>query len=154
MSYFVSRQISYPDGEPYVEIETCGLDYASPGMLTSRYPGESKEYEDPEEAAEAAIAIRTLWQGDEKEAINISIGTTGGGLAVHCPEEMADDEVRRWAETESKSIERCDRCGDPLPKKFYRRPDDWTGEKFCSEYCVERAVEFDREVEDDNPEEE
>jgi hypothetical protein len=38
--YFVSRQRNWPDGDCLVEIAAGGRDYANPGMLAPKFPGE------------------------------------------------------------------------------------------------------------------
>lgn len=79
--WFVRRQMYWPDGQLCVEIAAGGLDYSNPDMLVEKYQGagEGQEYEDPEEAAEAAIEIHKLWSRDcPDEEIHIAHGFTGG----------------------------------------------------------------------------
>jgi len=149
MNIYVSRQISWPDGFRYVEIETGGPDMASPGELAGRLGGEG-EYTDPREAVEAAIALWETWQAVEPySAIGISLGTTLGGVCVHDPDMQPDlDALRAWAEERYEDMPKCDRCGDPLGKETWTLPDyDYADERFCSENCADLAREFYEEVE-------
>jgi len=142
--YFVSRQCYWPDGQNMVEIAGGGLDYANPDMLVARYPGEGKEYEDPCEAVEAALTIAKQWKADcpDKE-IEVAYGNTMG---FTMPFEGSDEkELREWAEKRYEELPKCDRCGEVLKKEWYIN-DDWSGEKFCSEYCAEKSVVVEEEV--------
>lgn len=148
--YVVSRQHSWPDGELYIEIETGGPDMTSPGMIAM-----VGQYDDPREAAQSAVDARSTWRADDPdEEILVSIGTTLGGWASHCPEDMPDEEILDWGEKLWKKMEaemeHCDWCGDPLEvgrggkARYYFPVDDPDLGKFCGEACSEKAMEESR----------
>ncbi|MDO8490838.1 MAG: hypothetical protein Q7T04_02340 [Dehalococcoidia bacterium] len=43
-----------------------------------------------------------------------------------------------WADKIFEKLPKCDRCGDLLPEHYYTVQELY-GDKFCSEYCAERA---------------
>jgi hypothetical protein len=142
---YVSRQSYYYSGERVVEVELNGLDYSGADMLSVGYKnlGEGKEYDDPREAIKAAVAIRDAWRKDEPdEEINIALGSTGGmGMEIE-PTEKTDDELKEWAEERWNALPKCERCGDVLdPKDTYHRVDFPDFGDFCSENCVEMAID-------------
>lgn len=142
MGYYVSRQVSWPDGIRYVEIETGGLDMASPGQV-----GAGEEFDDPREAAEEAIRQREAWSNLIHERVPVAIGTTMGDLAVHSPDHMTEEEIRGWAAEIFEKLPKCDRCGELITER-YRLVDDPGLGDFCSEYCAEEvASELARENE-------
>ncbi len=137
MAYFVSRQRYYYSGENLVEVTEGGVDYAGADMLHPKYPGEAKEYIDPREAVRAALAIRDLWRADGEAEVVVAVGCTlGMGIEL---EEGTDEYNLAWAEKQWESLEKCDRCGEPLGRDTYTLED--YGETFCSEYCADRAWE-------------
>ena len=146
MPYFVSRQRYWSEGTPVVEVAAGGLDYANPDMLGFKYraEGEGEEYTDPREAVEAAIAVCRAWRADGTRC-HVATGATGGFTMPFEPTTFRD--ARAWAERAWERLPKCDGCGKPLPseREQYRRLDDWTGERFCSERCCERAIEFDEQ---------
>jgi len=98
MTYFVSRQCYWPDGQLTVEIAGGGLDYANPDMLVEKYKhlGEGREYEDPMEAAEAAIEIARAWRMDAPdERISVATGCTMGFTMPFEP--SSQKKVLAWA---------------------------------------------------------
>lgn len=151
MPFYVTRQRSWPDGTLYVEVESGGADSSSPGMLVAKYPGEMREYDNPQDAAKAAIEIRRLWQADEPdESILIAMGTTGGGLVVQDPADYSDRHVMEWADRALDDMEQCPHCGERVEELEWANPNsEWSGDKFCSERCAERAQEFDDKQEDE-----
>ena len=81
MPYFVSRQCYWGVEDPYVvEVASGGLDYANPDMLGVKYKrlGEGKEYLDPREAVQAAIAISRAWTETDGAPLPVAYGATGG----------------------------------------------------------------------------
>jgi hypothetical protein len=150
MGYYVSRQHYYYSGENVVEIEPGGLDYSGPDMLTTKYPGEGVEFDDPRDAVEAAIRIRDSWRADAGETVHISYGQTTGGMGMeHESDDTDNDEAARdWARRRWDEVPKCDRCGEALPTRrdgkpiFYYNLD--LGEdsgRFCSEVCCGIAHE-------------
>lgn len=155
--WFVSRQMYWgvdPEDANVVEIAAGGRDYANPDMLCAKYDGEGKEYEDPREAAEAALEIAKLWRRDAPDnIISVAYGSTGGftlpfeperddtyfdaekGVEVIDEEHTAEKKLRQWAEETYDKLPKCDLCGKLLPEEYFI---DESGEfKFCREYCAE-----------------
>jgi hypothetical protein len=145
-AYVVSRQLSWPDGILYVELETGGEDCPSPGMLGGKgYRGE-ETFDDPRDAAKALIAVRDAWQADHKPddstdqtTILVSIGTTGGGLFSHEPEEMTDEKILAWGEKTYEQLPKCDNCGEVRFEEWHLADDPDAGD-FCSERCCDRVA--------------
>ena len=102
--FFVSRQSYWPEGQLTVEIAGGGLDYANPDMLVEKYKhlGEGQEFDDPVEAAEAAIAVAQAWRKDAPgKKICVAYGYTGGFTMPFEPSTQKD--VMAWArETKAK----------------------------------------------------
>jgi hypothetical protein len=152
MSYFVSRQHYWPNGERGVEI-VRDLDDASPDMLVAKFDGEGREYDDPSDAVEAAIKIRDAWQAeldatpdpDDDPDMDSSVaiyGFTTFHGQVPTGEVGSDTFLRGWADKERASLTRCDQCGAIITKKnrtILWGDDSW---QFCSDTCAE---EYDRD---------
>jgi hypothetical protein len=150
MKYFVSRQIVWPDGTPTVEIVPF-RDSAGPDMLVEQFKkeGEGREFDDPREAAAAAIRVRDAWwaqkgntrrlEGWEKIAITY---TGMGDMGVPGEEIGTDDELQAWAEKRYAALPKCAECGGPIydKEKCWYPMDCFKDEAFacCSEYCVEK----------------
>lgn len=66
-SYFVVREIRWPNGEHVVRIIT-DMKYADRGKLDSKfeYLGEGKEFTHPRLAADCAVKIKNAWERDLK----------------------------------------------------------------------------------------
>lgn len=136
MTYTVTRQRQWPEGIPVVEVSAGGIDYANPDALVAKYPGEFETYDDPVEAVEVAIKICRAWRKDGTSRARVGIGATGG---MTMPFEAISFKVaREWAKKKLEEMPKCDRCGNVLPKHYYRRLDD-DDRRFCSEYCAEEA---------------
>lgn len=142
--YTVTRQIQWPEGRRVVEVSQGGLDCTNPDALSPKYPGEFREYDDPREAVEAAIAICEAWRRDGAPDAEVGFGATGGMTMPFDP--TSYQEARAWASRVAEQLPRCDRCGRLLPARpyHYQGIDD---EQYCSEWCAEFANE-DREVQD------
>lgn len=163
MGYFVSRQHYAISGERVVEVEMGGLDYAGPDMLVDQYPGEGKEYDNPVDAINAAIAIRDAWNvdleksgrigDDEGDAAVVVFGTTGGILSGISPEGLSDEDLVAKAWGIWEKLPKCDRCGDALPKNYWHSTEVPDLGKFCREYCLEEAMNFDANDEEMEEEE-
>lgn len=142
MSYAVTRQSNlYDDGAYSVEIAGA-WDYIGPGALVEKYPDEFSEWDDPRDAAEAAIRIARAWRADSP-----------GGRVVYtlqmndiCYATVADGmnaaELRQWAQQTWEDVPKCDQCGKP--GQDWRLWDDPDGSGYCSEHCCDLAA-FARE---------
>ena len=136
MPYTVTRQIQWPEGAPMVEVSVGGLDYTNPDALSPKYPGEFETFDDPEEAAQAALNILALWHADGQPEAQMAYGATGGMTMPFDP--CTEEELREWARKTKERLTKCARCSAVLGKTRYRHlhlPDDL----FCSEYCAEEA---------------
>ena len=138
MGFFVSRQSSWPSGDLYVEVAGGGRDYANPGMLVERYRplGEGREYDDPREAVEAAIAICRAWRKDtRKRTIDVRVGHTGGFTMEF--ERGTFQEARACAKEVADALPRCAHCGEILGRESFRHDLAAEDDRFCSENCAE-----------------
>jgi hypothetical protein len=108
--WFVSRQDYWGEESPLaVEIAAGGLDHANADMLGVAYEslGEGREYDDPREAADAAIAIAEAWRRDSgrPDEITVRVGYTGG---MSIPfDEGTDEDARAWAERARAALPTC-----------------------------------------------
>ena len=144
MPYCVTRQGYWgvdPEDCYTVEIAAGGIDYCNPDALVSKYPGEFQEFTDPREAAAVALEIAEQWQKDCPDIkVNIAHGFTMGYTMPFEPETRG--ELLAWAEAEFKGLPKCDCCGGLMPgerDQWQNQDSDWSGEKFCSEYCADKA---------------
>lgn len=135
MPWTVTRQCQWPEGQLVVEISSGGIDYTNPDALVAKYPGEMEIYDDPQEAAKAAIAICEGWRRDGAPEAQVAHGATGGMTLPFEPSSY--EELREWAKRERDRLPKCDRCGGILPEDPYRLVDALDDERFCSEYCAE-----------------
>lgn len=141
--WFVSRQNYWGEENPLaVEIAAGGLDYANADMLGVAYAslGEGREYDDPREAADAAIAVAEAWRRDSgrpADEITVRVGYTGG---MSIPfEEGTDEEARAWAERTRAALPTCPQCGDLMGSERWV-PWDFAvddDEACCSQWCCE-----------------
>ena len=135
MKWVVTRQHYYYSGLLVVEIAQGGHDFSNADALCSKYPGEFKEFNDPVEVAETAIAIATAWRKDEPgKRIYIAHGATGGFTMEFEPTTIK--EVRSWAAKAYDALPKCDQCGELLPEDYL--VDEFGDCKFCREYCAEK----------------
>jgi len=141
MPYFVSRQCYWPDGRNVVEVASGGLDYANPDMLVAKYPrlGEGETYKDPREAVQVAIAVARAWRLDSGKKIAIGTGCTMGFTMPF--EASSQKEALAWADRAYEKLPKCDGCEGVMGKESWSA-DDWSGEEFCSDRCVTKAMEF------------
>lgn len=147
--FYVSRQVHWPDGDHMVEIAQGGLDYSNPGMLTPHRAlkplGEGREYVDPVEAVEAAIAVRKGWielltaSGNEVPEVGLGMGFTGGNTMPFS--DTTEETLLKRAEELRDKLPKCSRCGDLLGSPHFTLPDDPFDDKFCSPECAEREAE-------------
>lgn len=150
MLYYVSRQNYWPEGELFVEIASGGLNYANADMLGTKFPhlGEGKEFNDPREAVEAALAIKNEWQKLTDEEVNVGMGNTMGFTQPFDAD--TEENLRARAEAIWTKLDKCAHCGELLPAKGARYGCPDLGEyDCCSEYCAEKrwmSQEEDDEV--------
>lgn len=107
MSYFVSRQITFPDGQRVVEISCDGPDRSGPDMLVAQYPGEGESYSDPREAVNAALDIKRQWQSDTDRVVFIDYGHNADMISL--TDDVSPEDLRTWAEKEYEKLEKCER---------------------------------------------
>lgn len=152
-NYWVSRQRYWYQGESAVELAVGGLDYSGCDALYT----EDKEmkrleggYEDPREAARAALELQKLWQGKTEEKIGLSYGYNLDMIEGEVDkEEEAANILLQWAKAEYERLPKCDRCGEIVVESYTIYEME---EEFCSERCAEFAWEewertWEKEVE-------
>ncbi len=151
MTWTVTRQCQWPDGDNIVEVSDGGIDYTNPDALAAKYSGEFQEFDDPREAAETAIEICKMWRHDRpKDKPKVGCGATWGMTMPFDPSTFK--ELRTWAKLLWDKLEKCG-CGKPLPEKKKRwQADDWSGQEFCSEYCANKEQEYQQQWEAENKE--
>lgn len=155
--YFVSRQMPWSEDYYMVEVVSGGSDNASPDMLSEKFAGEGQEYEDPREAAEAAIRIAVAWRKTKpNKQVFIGFGNTlGGSFGIEpSPRKKEKKEIKEWAEKIYEEIPQCDHCGKKMfSSERYTHPLNSEGE-FCKEYCAEEdyaaQIKFDEELREEN----
>ena len=147
MSYTITRQCQWPNGDNVVEISEGGIDYCNPDALVKKYDGEFETFADPRIAADKAIEICRQWRKDRpQDKPRVAAGATGGNTIPFDPCTFKD--LRKWAKETWNRLEKCARCNEPLPGKRYRwHADDWSGLEYCSEYCATKEMEFQQEQE-------
>jgi hypothetical protein len=142
VKYYVSRQKYWgvdEEDQYCVEIAVGGIDYANPDMLCMIF-SEQGEYDDPLEAAKAAISVRDQWKkAAPKLNIRIDYGQTDGNTLPFM-DDHSHNEIIQWAKKELEKMPKCDYCGKP-----YDEGEEWYHEftdfKFCSEYCADSDYE-------------
>jgi hypothetical protein len=142
----VTRQQQYPDGDLVVEISKGDYDYVNPGALMEKYEGEGETFVSAVKAVEVAIAIQTQWQQDSPdEEILIAMGATMGMTMPFDPEDPED--LLEKAEAIDAEAKHCDQCGEIIPDGNGYSAYDVFGDaldgEYCSEYCCDRAHEYD-----------
>jgi len=145
MPWTVTRQVQWPSGDPVVEVSEGGLDYTNPDALTQQYAGEFQTFDDPEEAAEAAIQVCELWRKDSQPEAQVAHGATGGMTMPFEPGSY--EELRGWAKLAKERLAKCARCGTVLGETRYRHL-HLEDELFCSEGCAELAYEEQKKAEE------
>jgi len=151
MVWTITRQIQWPEGDPVVEVSEGGIDYTNPDALVAKYPGEFDEFKDPQEAVDTAIEICRAWVKDGEKKAKIGVGATGGMTMPFNGGTF--QEARKWAKETWEKLEKCPTCeevvedvqewwqaGEWIGNEFY--PFDHLDEKYCSEYCAEKASIF------------
>jgi hypothetical protein len=136
VSFYVTRQALCYHDKLTVEIAGPTIDQASPGMLVSAYPEEDETFEDPREAAEAAISILKQWRSATPNARNKIAGITLSFSDLCYPSEydaMTIPQTRAWGKATFEKLPKCDHCGG----LFVWSTNEWSGERFCREYCAD-----------------
>lgn len=150
MTWTITRQRQWPDGDNVVEISEGGIDYTNPDALAAKYPGEFQEFEDPREAVETAIEICRAWRKDGEKSATIGIGATGG---YTIPFDSATfRNAKDWANEVWEKLEKCPHCGRIMEDaREWWNAGEWIGDeflpdedsgKYCSEYCAEKHSMF------------
>lgn len=137
MPYTVTRQLQWPEGTPVVEVSSGGIDYTNPDALAKKYRGEFETFDDPREAATAAIAICKAWRKDGEKKAQVGHGATGGMTMPF--DACTYEELLDWADKTYEKLPKCNRCGNLLPAKYYTVP-ELDDERFCREYCAEESA--------------
>lgn len=153
--FFVSRQKYF--GEPeedgtIVEIAEGGQDYANADMLVPKWKhlGEGKEFYDPCEAVNAAIAICEEWKRTNPHA-KVAMGATGGFSMPFSHESY--DTLQERAEKLRETLPRCDGCGGLIQDETYTHESAQHDETFCSESCAEKDYESHQNADEDEEDE-
>lgn len=128
-----------------VEISESRVDNCNPDALCGKYEGEFQEFVDPVEAVDIAISISKSWKNDEpEEDIFIGYGCTFGYAMPFEPDQIK--QIKQWAEKEYTEIPTCYNCGELLDPNTDYIIDEYDN-CFCSEQCIERAMEKEAEYE-------
>ena len=155
--YTVTRQMQWLEGDPVVEVSEGGIDYTNPDALAAHYPGEFEEFQNPIEAVNTAIEICRAWRRDGKndrdegQFARVGIGATGGYTMPF--EGCSFTEAKQWAKETWEKLEKCPTCGEVVEdlQEWWQAgeyigndfiPFDHLDEKYCSEYCAEKASIF------------
>jgi hypothetical protein len=141
MKYFVSRQNYWDRCAPeasVVEVAIGGLDYANPDMMGVKWThlGEGREFTNPVEAVEAAIAICEEWRKEDSYAM-VGMGATMGFTMSFDGQEY--DDLRKRAQEMYDKLPKCAQCGELMGKESYTHDLNFDDEKFCSENCAEKS---------------
>lgn len=146
MSYFVSRQAQYYSGSHIVEVAD-GLDSSGPDMLAESYKnlGEGRLFDDPREAANAAIVICQTWRRDcPEDKPKVSWQTRLWGEMGGESEPMTFKALRNAASQEYEKLPKCEYCGGLYEDgKYWTLPWIFSGEdeRMCSENCADKRLE-------------
>jgi hypothetical protein len=101
-------------------------------------------YEDPREAAGAAVAVRDRWERDlhapgESRSGSIRFTLATSSLVYPTVEDgWGTAELEQWAASEYDRLPKCENCAAPISGDAWRRFDDLgfpDAPEFCSEHC-------------------
>jgi hypothetical protein len=142
--FYVSRQSYFYDEGAYgVEVATK-LDYVSPGELGPMYGDAIAAYEDPREAATAAIELAKRWRG-EVGAVRLpgACFTIANNALVYptVADAMNAREVRAWACRRWEGMPKCERCGDVEGVREWRSTNTDETVVACGESCAEALLD-------------
>lgn len=134
MTFIVTKQIHWPDGERMVEISLGGFDYVNPGCCSNFH-----SFDFALEAANFALEMAKEWGEKVQEEISVGYGYTHGCCMPFEPSDQ--DELLQWAKEQDDALPCCDRCGKKIPNsdKEYRLIDDPFEQVFCSQFCAEET---------------
>ena len=156
MPAIVTRQNYSSMGEDALVVEVCFAakpqydisDYPNPGAYVKKYAGEFETFDDPRDAARAAVKIRRAWAKDCGKTVTIRHGFTGGMTMPFDAPEVGNGviEILKWAAEKAQQLPKCFSCGSILGKERYHTPEyDAEEHEFCSPVCVD---EFNQQEED------
>lgn len=135
MSYFISRQRSYPDNLLFVEIAIGGPSKAGKDILPVKYHGENKNLLSPKDAFNIAHAILIRWDrdyADEKKKLKI-VGPINTVIYDFTTKGIAA--AKLWADKALASIEKCGACNKVMGNRAAYEHDGLANLVFCSEIC-------------------
>jgi hypothetical protein len=139
---YVSRQsYFYDNGALGVEIATQ-RDTISPGALGPKYGEAITSYDDPREAAAAAIEVAERWRRDVGDRLPQACFTIAASVLVYPTiEDGRDaDELRAWAEHRWQAMAKCERCSEVANAREWRPLDGGDAVVACSESCAEALL--------------
>lgn len=154
MTYYVTRQSYVHDSGAFAVEIAKALDVASPDALAQKYPGEMEGYDDPRDAASAAVTVRDLWErdmhaGSERGPAWVPFTLATTSLVYPTVEDgWGTAELEQWASAEYERLPKCEHCAAPIDGDGWRRLDDVgfdDAPAYCSEHCVEAACAADEE---------
>ena len=154
MTYYVTRQAYVHDSGAFAVEIAKRLDVASPDALAEKYPGEMEGFDDPRDAARAAVRVRDLWErdmhdGTERDSGWVPFTLAASALVYPTVEDgWGTAELEEWAIAEYERLPKCERCGAPITGDVWRRFDDVgfdDAPAYCSENCVEAACAADEQ---------
>ena len=138
-TWIVSRCNPWPDGNYTVEIAD-DLDTLDPSLYWendgSFFDQHCKEYDDPRDAAAAAIEVRKVWQENSGEHVFVALANPFYPSYANA---MTDDEVNAWAEATYEKLPVCAHCGAKKDMPEYES--EW-GDEFhaCDDYHAREYV--------------
>lgn len=146
--YYVSRQSNYYDeGAFSVEIART-FDHASPGMLALDL-GPEGEYDDPREAAKAALELARVWKESQGlGADHIPITLSMNHMVYPTVEDDHTEDIMEWAEVQYSLLPKCDQCGSLGAVEYYNHDTDLRV-LACTEYHAELLMTEDNYDEGD-----
>lgn len=144
--YYVSRQSNYYDGGKYSVEIAAQLDVSGPGALVPHYErlGEGDEFDDPREAAKAAVAIAQEWGDEETQTIPITLAMSGMIYAT-TEDGMSPQETLDWGEKAYSELPLCEECGHHAGVEEWTNFETGDTGMFCSEECAELVFGAQRE---------
>lgn len=147
MKFYVSRQSYYHSGKNAVEVAVGGINYSGPDMLVASKEymrlGCDKEYTDPVEAVEVAIAVLKKWRETGVKPRPILVFGANLDMIEGSDSGISMREAMRRAKKLREQLPKCDECGELMPEHdYYTVPEFWGDDmKFCSENCADLAYE-------------
>ena len=138
--YYVSRQNYYYSGQLAVEIAAGGIEYSGCDMLAGDWDGEG-HYDDPRQAATAALELLADWRKRQPEAdIRLAFGHNLDLIEGSADATDDGQELLAWAQEEYDQIPKCDRCGGIITGPDWYLIDFSDEARYCSEACADRVL--------------